>query len=195
MTIPAFQRPAEEMAAAAGGCESDEAALVREAVAGDGPSFDRIVRIHSPRVFRFLCQMTRQRQDAEDLTQQTFIKAFHNLGRYDARRPIINWLLTIARNCALNHFRSAKKWVEIPEETASDALSPSGMAEQNEQTASLWERARTFLSQGQFEVLWLRFAEGLSTRETAELMGLTQTHVKVLIFRARQKLIKGEMPS
>ncbi len=183
------------MAAAAGGCESDEAALVREAVAGDGPSFDRIVRIHSPRVFRFLCQMTRQRQDAEDLTQQTFIKAFHNLGRYDARRPIINWLLTIARNCALNHFRSAKKWVEIPEETASDALSPSGMAEQNEQTASLWERARTFLSQGQFEVLWLRFAEGLSTRETAELMGLTQTHVKVLIFRARQKLIKGEMPS
>jgi RNA polymerase sigma-70 factor (ECF subfamily) len=183
------------MAAASEGGDSDEASLIREAVAGEGRSFDRIVHIHSPRVFRFLCQMTRHRQDAEDLTQQTFIKAFHNLARYDGRRPIINWLLTIARNCALNHFRSVRKWVEIPEETASDAPSPSGQAEQREQSAGIWERARAHLSQSQFEALWHRFAEGLSTRETAALMGYTQTHVKVLIFRARQKLTKGEMPS
>ena len=183
------------MAAASDESDADEAKLIREAVAGEGRSFDRIVQIHSPRVFRFLRQMTRHTQDAEDLTQQTFIKAFHSLARYDARRPIINWLLTIARNSALNHFRSAKKWVEIPEETASDAPSPSGLAEQSEQAAGVWERARAYLSESQFEALWLRFAEGLSTRETAEMMGYTQTHVKVLIFRARQKLIKGEMPS
>jgi RNA polymerase sigma-70 factor (ECF subfamily) len=183
------------MAAASEEGDSEEAGLIRDAVAGEGRSFDRIVQIHSPRVFRFLCQMTRHRQDAEDLTQQTFIKAFHNLARYDARRPIINWLLTIARNCALNHFRSARKWVEIPEETASDAPSPSVEAEQREEAAGVWERARACLSQGQFEALWLRFAEGLSTCEAAELMGYTQTHVKVLVFRARQKLIKGGLPS
>jgi RNA polymerase sigma-70 factor (ECF subfamily) len=195
MTIPVFQRPADQADPAPDERETDEARLVRESVAGDGRSFDCLVRIHSPRVFRFLCQMTRQRQDAEDLTQQTFIRAFHSLARYDPRRPIINWLLTIARNCALNHFRSAKRWEEIPEHTPSDTLSPSGLAEQKEQAAGIWERARAFLPQRQFEAIWLRFGESLSTRETADLMGLTQTHVKVLIFRARQRLLKGEMPS
>ena len=195
MTIPALQSRAEEVAPALDGREADEVQLVRDSVAGDAGAFDCIVRIHSPRVFRFLCQMTRQRQDAEDLTQQTFIRAFHNLGRYDARRPIINWLLTIARRCALNHFRSAKKWEELPEEAPSDAPSPSGVAEQKEQAANIWARARALLSERQFEVMWLRFGENLSTGETAGLMGVTRTHVKVLVFRARQKLMKGEMPS
>jgi|ERR1035438_3647767 RNA polymerase sigma-70 factor (ECF subfamily) len=195
MTIPTLQSRAEVGAPALDVREADEVQLVRDFVAGDAGAFDCIVRIHSPRVFRFLCQMTRQRQDAEDLTQQTFIRAFHNLGRFDARRPIINWLLTIARRCALNHFRSAKKWEELPGDAPSDAPSPSGLAEQKEQAANLWARARALLPERQFEVMWLRFGENLSTGETAGLMGLTRTHVKVLVFRARQKLMKGEMPS
>src|SRR4051812_934567 len=82
---------------------------------GAGNEFEEIVRLHSSRIFNFVFQMTRQRQDAEDLVQQTFIKAYHNLHRFDGSRPIINWLLTIARRSALNHFRSAKKWEEMPD--------------------------------------------------------------------------------
>jgi RNA polymerase sigma-70 factor (ECF subfamily) len=186
-----FGRPPDEMDAAS----APEASLVRAALLGDSRAFDEIIRLHHRRVFHFLQQMTRQRQDAEDLTQQTFLKAFHHLRRFDPARPMINWLLTIARRTALNHFRSVRKWEEIPAEIASADPSPAHAAEARDQTDNLWERLRTMLSRRQFEILWLRFGEGLSTQETARVVGLTQTHVKVLIFRARQTLAKGETPS
>jgi RNA polymerase sigma-70 factor (ECF subfamily) len=174
------------------GC--DEAALIRETVAGNSRAFAEIVRIHHHRVFSFLYQMTRHHQDAEDLAQQTFIKAFHHLGRFDQQRPLINWLFTIARNNALNHFRDAKKWTELPDDAACSEPTPARRFEEKEQTANLWERARAKLSQREFEVLWLRFAEEMSTRETARVVGLTETHVKVLVFRARQALLKEAQP-
>lgn len=169
-----------------------EAAVVRAAMAGDARAADTLVRAYHRRVFNFLYQMTRHRADAEDLTQQTFIKAFQHLARVDPDRPLTNWLLTIARNSALNHFRSARKWDHEPDEIVSSEPSPAHHAEEKERTENLWARARRILSQREFEVLWLRFAEDLSTAETARVTGLTQIHVKVLLHRARQHLMKGE---
>ncbi len=171
------------------GC--DEATLIREAAAGDNRAFGQLIHTHHRRVFNYLSQMTRHHQDAEDLTQQTFIKAFHHLARFDHQRPLINWLLTIARNSALNHFRDVKKWDELPADAATHDPSPARQAEQKEQAENLWARARALLSPREFEVLWLRFAEEMSTRETAQVVGLTETHVKVMVFRARQALLKG----
>lgn len=177
--------PAAEAAA-------DEARLIAEAT-GDNPrAFDELVRLHTRRVFNFLHQLTRNRHDAEDLTQQTFIKAFNHLHRFEPNRPLIHWLLTIARRTALNHFRSAKKWEEMPENFATSAPTPAGEVEQQDQADTLWARARRLLSQREFEIMWLRFVEELSTAETARTVGLTQVHVKVLIYRARQRLLKGE---
>lgn len=163
------------------------------AVASEAVSFDDMVRQHSARVFNFVFQMTRQRQDAEDLVQQTFIKAYHNLHRFDGSRPIINWLLTIARRTTLNHFRSFKKWEELPESAASHEPCPAVRAEEREEKESLWTDARRRLSQREFEILWLRFGEDLSIEETARVAGLTQTHVKVIVYRARQQLIKAHL--
>lgn len=170
----------------------DEARLIAEAQRSVPGAFDELVRLHSRRIFNFLNQMTRQRQDAEDLTQQTFVKAYQNLHRFEAGRPLVNWLLTIARRTALNHFRAAKKWESVPEEIACGGPSPAHLAEQNDRTDTLWARARRQLSQREFEVMWLRFAEEMSIEETARVAGLTQTHVKVIIFRARRRLTKGE---
>jgi RNA polymerase sigma-70 factor (ECF subfamily) len=122
------------------------------------------------------------------------VKAFQHIRRVDPTRPIINWLLTIARHTALNHFRSAKKWEYMPAEIASSEPSPARQLEQQERTENLWERARRVLSRREFEVLWLRVGEELSTAETARIVGLTQIHVKVLVHRARQHLLKGETP-
>lgn len=166
--------------------------LIRATLAGNARAFDEIVHAHHRRVFQFLYQMTRQRQDAEDFTQQTFIKAYHHLARFDPQRPLINWLLTIARNTALNHFRSAKKWTEIPFDAAGSEPSPAHAAELRDRTENLWDRARALLSPREFEIMWLRFGEELSVEETARVVGLTQTHVKVLVFRARRTLQKGE---
>lgn len=171
--------------------DRDEVALIRDAVAGDTGAFGELVHRHHGRVFNFLRQMTRHHQDAEDLTQQTFLKAFHHLARFDPQRPLVNWLFTIARNSALNHFRAVKPWDELPADAAGREPSPAREAEQKEQEENLWDRARALLSPREFEVLWLRFAEEMSTRETATVVGLTEAHVKVLVFRARQTLLKG----
>src|SRR5687768_8670860 len=152
----------------------EDAELVRAAANGNARAFEEIVRVYHRRVLNFVYQMTRQRQDAEDLTQQTFVKAFLHIDRVDSTRPIINWLLTIARRTALNHFRSARHWEYVPVELASNEPTPSRQLEQQERTDNLWARARRVLSQREFEVLWLRFAEELSTAETARVVGLTQ---------------------
>src|SRR3954466_1077041 len=98
----------------------EEAEIVRGAIAGDAKAFEQLVHLYHRRVCNFLQQMTRQREDTEDLAQQTFIKAYQHIGRVDPERPIINWLLTIARRTALNHFRSAKKWEFVPTDLASN---------------------------------------------------------------------------
>lgn len=168
-----------------------EAATVRAAAAGDVRAFEQLVHRHHQRVLYYLCNLVRHRQDAEDLTQQTFVKAFRALGSFDATRPLINWLLTIARRTALNHFRDHKKWEHMPADVVSDVPSPARQLEHQDQTEKAWDRARRILAPREFEVLWLRFNEELSTKETARIMGLTQVHVKVLVHRARQQLLKG----
>lgn len=193
MTLPPPELPRDTLVCSQQ-ISAEEAALVREAADGSARAFEMLVRQHSRRVFNFLNQMTRHRQDAEDLTQRTFIKAYHNLARFDPQRPLINWLLTIARRTALNHFRDTKRWEEIPESSEATGPSPARQAEIQDRSETVWARAREVLSQREFEVLWLRFGEELSTEETAQAMGLTVANVKVIVFRARQQLLKGDNP-
>jgi RNA polymerase sigma-70 factor (ECF subfamily) len=191
--LPALELRMSASIPAPAALDLDEARLVRDTLGGTAEAFDQIVRVHHRRVFNFVFQMTRQRQDAEDLTQQTFVKAYTRLASFDLGLPLINWLLGIARNNALNHFRAAKNWEEMPEDTESHEPSPALAAENRDDTSQLWACARAELSRREFEVLWLRFAEDLSLKETAEIVGLTQTHVKVLVFRARRTLLKRRL--
>lgn len=184
--------PVAPAATEAAELRAHEATLVRAAAAGDARAFEQLVHSHSRRVFGFLSHLTRHTHDAEDLTQQTFIKAYRALGTFDCERPLINWLLTIARRTALNHFRDTKKWDAATEEIPSAEPSPARVLEQTERTDQLWARARRVLSAREFEILWLRFGEELSVEETARIVGLTKIHVKVIVHRARQRLLKGE---
>lgn len=167
-----------------------EAELIRATIAGDAQAFDALVHLYGRRVFSYIHQMTRQAQDAEDLAQQTFIKAYGNLHRFDTTRPFIGWLLTIARRTALNHFRSARHWEPVPETIATGEPTPAQQAEGRDQIDDLWAHARRVLSPREYEILWLRFSENLSVAEAARVAGLTQTHVKILVFRARRRLLK-----
>ena len=124
------------------------------------------------------------------VTQKTFIKAFRSLHRFDTGRPLINWLLTIARHTALNHFRAARPWVAIPEEAASAQPTPAHQVEERDEIENVWGRARAVLSAREYDVLWLRFGENLSTEETARAANLTVTNVKVIVFRARRRLLE-----
>ncbi len=171
---------------------SAEAELVRAAVAGDAQAARELVRLFHRPIFRFVSRMTGQAQDAEDITQETFVKAFRSLDKVDTSRPLINWLFTIARRTALNHFRAKKQWVELPPESASEGPGPRQEVERQERGDGLWAKARRVLSAPEFEALWLRFGEDLSTEEAAEAAGRTITSIKTLIYRARQRLLAGK---
>ena len=188
MTLPSVVPAAQSPSAATPASEAD---IVRAAAAGDARAFEILVHQHSRRVFGYLAQLTRNAHDADDLTQQTFIKAHRHLASFDCERPLINWLLTIARRTALNHFRDSKPWEAAPDNLFSAEPSPACVLEQQERTANVWARARRILGPREFEVMWLRFGEDLSIEETARIAGLTKIHVKVLIHRARHRLSKG----
>lgn len=191
-TLVSAARPAASVPEAAE-LQLDEAKLVRAAAAGDARAFETLVHTHGRRVLNYLIHLTRHPHDAEDLTQQTFIKAHRHLGTFDCERPLINWLLTIARRLALNHFRDSKKWAPEEFEVASTEPSPARVLEHSEHAENLWARARRILTPREYEVLWLRAGEEMSVGETARITGLTRIHVKVLVHRARQRLLKGEV--
>jgi RNA polymerase sigma-70 factor (ECF subfamily) len=169
--------------------------MLRAALGGDARAREEIVHRHHRRVYSYLYQMTRHREDAEDLTQQTFIKALRYFDRVDPDRPVIHWLIAIARNSALNHFRDRPRWAELKEEEVSPRPSPAREAENRDCVHNLWAKARQLLKPREYEVLWLRFAEEQSIAEIARTVGLTQIHVKVIVHRARHRLLKGENPS
>ena len=164
--------------------------LARRAGAGCADSFTALVRRHGGGVFNYLLRMTGNPHDAEDLTQETFLKVFRSLGRADPPVAFTAWLFTIARRTALNHFRAARPVDELDPETASGTPDPAALAAATEDRRSLWALARRLVKRRQFEALWLRYAEGLSVKEIARVMRLHSIHVRVLLHRGRQQLAR-----
>ena len=163
--------------------------LARRAGAGCADSFTALVARHGGGVFNYLLRMTGNPHDAEDLTQETFLKVFRSLGRADAPVAFTAWLFTIARRTALNHFRAARPAEELDPETASGTPDPASVAAATDDRCSLWALAKR-LKRRQFEALWLRYAEGLAVKEIARVMRLHSIHVRVLLHRGRQQLAR-----
>lgn len=188
MTLPS--QAAADQTQGSSDAVREDAVLIEACLDGKLQAFDQLVRRHTPRVFNYLLHLTRHRQDAEDVTQQTFIKAYQHLASFDRSHPFIAWLLTIARRTALNHFRSAKQFEPVAETLPSAERGPDREVEKRDQLDALWTQAREALSEREYEVLWLRYAEDMPIEETARIMGLNTTHTKIIAFRARQRLIK-----
>ena len=148
---------------------------------------------HIPALRRYARALVGEAALADDLVQDCLERAVSRAHQWRQTGSLRGWLFTIARRTVLNHFRSVRKWEFVPADVVSDQPSPDRQLEQQERMENVWARARRVLSQREFEVLWLRFAEEMSTKETARITGLTQIHVKVLVHRARRQLMKGEV--
>jgi RNA polymerase sigma-70 factor (ECF subfamily) len=190
---PAGRSRSDDFPAAGTGLDSGEATtseeLARRAGAGCVESFTALMARHGGGVFNYLLRMTGNSHDAEDLTQETFLKVFRSLERADAPVAFTAWLFTIARRTALNHFRAARPVGELDPETASGTPDPAAVAAAADDRCSLWALAKR-LKRPQFEALWLRYAEGLSVKEIARVMRLHSIHVRVLLHRGRQHLAR-----
>jgi RNA polymerase sigma-70 factor (ECF subfamily) len=157
-------------------------------------AFEQLVYRYEQRIYRFACNACSREPDARELTQDTFVKAFRAIAQYNPEHSFAAWLFTIARHKCIDHLRVPRPFEthEIPE--LADGCDPGEMLSRNEEQLNFWALARNALSPAQFQALWFRYVEDLSVAEIARILRLTQTHVKVLLFRARISLGKRLKP-
>ena len=168
--------------------DPEDTRLACESRAGSLEAFDGIVRRHHASVFGFLLGLTRNRHDAEDLTQETFLRAWRKIRRFDPSKPILPWLLTIARRLSIAMLRKRKP-APVPE--AEPVVLPSVSPE----TPDLWQLAERHLSADAFSALWLHYREELPLAEVGRIIGKREGAVKVLLHRARNTLAGQLRPS
>ena len=164
--------------------------LVQQAKTGCREAFGLLVEHYEKRIFNYLSQLTGNSHDAEDLTQETFLKVYRSIHRFDSTHAFSTWLFTIAKRTAFNHFRGAKRFQELPPHTEVDLDDPSVLLQQKDEQISVWKLAEA-LKADQYEALWLRYGEGFSIAETAGILHTNQIRVRVLLHRARKNLRKS----
>ena len=165
--------------------------LVRQAQQGDTEAFGMIYERYVDDVYRFFYYRLFQRDEAEDLTEATFLKAWHGLKglRLDEPLNLKAWLLRIARHLWIDRHRRHREHAPLEAAASHPASEPDPeatllQAEEREQLA----QALAQLPDRLRDVVVYRFIHGLTHREVAELMGLQEGHVRVLQHRALQRL-------
>jgi RNA polymerase sigma-70 factor (ECF subfamily) len=167
-------------------CSDEE--LARQSQAGSLAAFEELIYRYEGRIYGFAANSCRNGADARDVTQDTFVRAFQAIGQFDCGRGFAAWLFTIARRKCIDQHRAAAPVADefVPEQT--DDNDPAELLARQEERQDLWGLARRRLPESQFQALWLRYAEGMSVAGIAQVLRKTQTHIKVLLFRARQVL-------
>ena len=183
-----------------GGVETDEA-LVTAAQAGDREAVDSLIRRHQSRIFNFALTLTAGGADAEDLAQETFIRAFRGLSRFRGESSFRNWLYRIAVNAArtrrAQQARQAAVWearVEVDDLAERHPARAAGSVEQADSVEQAMirrqalDRALAALPHDLRAAVVLRDVEGLEYREIAAVLRIPDGTVMSRIFRARRLL-------
>jgi RNA polymerase sigma-70 factor (ECF subfamily) len=183
--------------------ERDEAMIIAEILAGQTEAFHDLIRPYERSVYLMALSMLRNEAEAEDVAQETFIKAYRNLGRFRSESRFSTWLIAIALNEARARLRRKQPgltdsiddtegpvvpaqltdWREIPSETL-----------ERKEVRSLIRRALDTLPLAYREVFVLRELEERNVQETAETLGITIGSVKMRLHRARMMLQKQLAP-
>ena len=182
----------------------NDAILVNRAQGGDLAAFETLAGRYERRVYSLARRILRQEQDAEDVTQQTFLSVLEHLPDFRAESSFATWLMRIATHAALKIIRKRRgldtvsleqtteppeacDQVPHPEYIADWRESPERLVERNE-TRQLIDEALAKLDEKHRLVFLLRDVEGLSIQETADTLDLSESNVKVRLLRARLQL-------
>ena len=195
---------------------SDDFSLVQMTLEGNLSGFDELMRRYQSALLIFLKQQTGDPSSAEDLVQETFLKAYQNLdkfngAKYDSKRAFSTWLFTIARRLYLNENRSAagkarlaarQKRTNEPEtgideysERLKEIPDPLPKADAQvvfrEQHGRLWRWVKQQLTDDQWSALWLRYTEDYSVKQIGQILDKSPGGVKSLLARAKESLAKS----
>jgi len=174
---------------------SDRATALIRARQGDEEAFAALVQQHSQRIFQLAFRMMGNEQDAEDVVQESLLRAYRQLGRFQARSDFGTWLYRIAANCAVDMMRARSHRLsartEVFDETtplpATDSPSPERLAE-SAQLHRLVNQALADLTAIERAAFTLRHHEGRSIDEICRTLNLRKSAAKHAVFRAVRKL-------
>lgn len=163
--------------------------LARRAQGGAPGCFDVLVDRFSARLYSFLLRRVGSREDAEDLTQETFVRAWQRLETYKPHLRFSTWLFTIGVRLAAAHYRRRRPGQALGPETGDRRVQDAhDHAEAGESRGRLWSLAREALSRDQYSAVWLRYVEEASVEDIARILGKSRVGVRVMLFRARERL-------
>jgi RNA polymerase sigma-70 factor (ECF subfamily) len=170
---------------------SDEE-LVVGILAGDTAAFELLMRRHNQRLFRVARSVLRESGGAEDVVQETYLRAYRSLRRFEGRSSVATWLSRIALHEALRARRRRRRWVAMEPTTMdqSPAGTPPDPVHRGEERAML-VHALDSLPAKLRAVVMLRLVEGLSTAEAAASLRLSESDVKVSLHRAKRRLAEA----
>ena len=173
--------------------DENDSDLVRRFKEGDEKSFNLLVLRYQKRVYDLVCRMVRNRQDAADISIEVFVRAYKGLASFEERSSVYVWLARIAVNLCINFsqrdkFRSFLSLFDLAEKPTTTA-SPSDEMENKELKLAV-DRAVRSLPARQRSAFVLKFHQGFSHKEIAEIMGITEGAAKANYFQAVRKLQK-----
>lgn len=165
--------------------------LIDRFLQGDGTAFDELVRRRQREVYNLAYRMTRNAEDARDVSQEAFVQVYRNLNRFDRRSSLATWLYRIVVNLCLNHLnrgsRSLYATVDQHPDPADSSEGSLAQLEEKERADALANAIETLPPQ-QRASLTLRVHSHLAHREIAAILGVSEATAKVHYFHAVQAL-------
>lgn len=166
--------------------------LARRAQRGCAESFELLVRRFQVPLLQFLRKKVKSPDDAEDILQETFVRAYQQLGRYRDRWRFSTWVFTIAHHCAVSHHRKRQAETDriaVVRRTGGRASSFPDLSMENEESCRrFWALAADLLTEDQFTAVWLYYVEEMPTRQIMQVLDCSWVSVKTTLYRARRRL-------
>jgi RNA polymerase sigma-70 factor (ECF subfamily) len=167
--------------------------IVSRVLAGETPLFEVLMRRHNERVYRAARAILRDDREAEDVMQEAYVNAYAHLAQFDRRARFSTWLTKIAVYEALARARRRGRYQHLDETSPEAIMSTTSSPDPERQTfgrelGALIESAVDTLGDGYREVFMLRQVQGLTTAETADVLGVSEDVVKTRFSRARHAL-------
>lgn len=167
----------------------DDKEIMKSILEGNKNDFEKILIKYDKKVYGFICKLIGDKHIAQDLAQETFLKAYRNLYSFDCNKSFITWLFTIAKNTSVNYLKSneAKSFEKIDEEFAHD-LTPEVVIENKENMKELYELIHSLPEKYRVLIL-LKYVEKLTAEDIGKVLNLPKGKVESRLYIARQKLI------
>ena len=170
----------------------DEQKLITRAKGGEAEAFGSLYDYYMPRIYRFILIKVSYREEAEDLTHQTFLKAWERIDQFTFQGyPFSSWLYRIARNTVIDHHRKVKP-VQIDIDYVPQELLASEKSPEDEMESRMeWEKLLSAIGElkdVEQDVLIMRFVDDMTHKEIASIVKKSEGAVKVVQHRALKKL-------